>query len=223
MLVVTMHFLDRFHGRAAGGHREWPPSPLRLYQALIAAAHVGGRRQTWNDRKEDAFRWLERQAAPTIMAPPTRDERPTLYYMPTNDADVLAAAWSRGVDNARMAQKTGIILYPQVVEGDQTVRYLWPLTADDDALAAVIADEARHVVALGHGEDLVVGNGWIGLAPRGPTYVPVLEATGSAIPTPGLLDELRARFPGTQQARVSIAPPLRCIRRLGYELSTDGT
>ncbi|MBX9622589.1 MAG: type I-U CRISPR-associated protein Cas5/Cas6, partial [Gemmataceae bacterium] len=36
---VSVTFLDpAFHGRGDGGEPEWPPSPLRLFQAVVAAA-----------------------------------------------------------------------------------------------------------------------------------------------------------------------------------------
>ena len=44
-LCISVTLLDgRFHGRGDGGVPEWPPSPLRLFQALVAAngEAVGG-------------------------------------------------------------------------------------------------------------------------------------------------------------------------------------
>ena len=36
---LTFRMLDlRFHGRGDGGAPEWPPSPLRAFQALVCAA-----------------------------------------------------------------------------------------------------------------------------------------------------------------------------------------
>jgi CRISPR-associated protein Csb2 len=36
-LCLSAIFLDaEFHGRRDGGEPEWPPSPLRLFQALVA-------------------------------------------------------------------------------------------------------------------------------------------------------------------------------------------
>src|SRR6185437_13089146 len=40
-LCLTLRFLDsvpRFHGRGDDGNPEWPPSPLRFFQALVSAA-----------------------------------------------------------------------------------------------------------------------------------------------------------------------------------------
>ena len=36
---LSLRFLDpTFHGTGDGSDREWPPSPLRVFQALVAAA-----------------------------------------------------------------------------------------------------------------------------------------------------------------------------------------
>ena len=38
-LCISIRFLGgAFHGRADHGEPEWPPSPLRLYQAIVAAS-----------------------------------------------------------------------------------------------------------------------------------------------------------------------------------------
>ena len=61
-LCITIRFLQPYcHARADQGQPEWPPSPLRLFQALIAAA--AGH---WNERVElrtakTALQWLEQQ------------------------------------------------------------------------------------------------------------------------------------------------------------------
>ena len=68
-LLLTVRFLDaRYHGQADGGRREWPPSPMRLFSALLAGAKAD-----WSDARERAFRWLERQPAPVIQAMPVQE------------------------------------------------------------------------------------------------------------------------------------------------------
>jgi CRISPR-associated protein Csb2 len=58
-LRITATFLAScFHGRRDGDEPEWPPSPLRLFQALVAAS--AGR---WNQRTDLthallALQWL---------------------------------------------------------------------------------------------------------------------------------------------------------------------
>jgi CRISPR-associated protein Csb2 len=56
-LCISVNFLDPlFHGKADGGESEWPPSPLRVFQALLASAHTGCRQRDWSDTKDEAFR-----------------------------------------------------------------------------------------------------------------------------------------------------------------------
>ena len=57
-LVIFVRFHDdRYHG--AG---DWPPSPARLFQALVAAAALPG----LDTDERNALRWLEKLRAPTI-------------------------------------------------------------------------------------------------------------------------------------------------------------
>ena len=64
-LCIAATFLDpRFHGRGDGGEPEWPPSPLRLVQAIIAA-HAD---DIGNDGDLDrALTWRELQEPPLIL------------------------------------------------------------------------------------------------------------------------------------------------------------
>ena len=63
-LLISVRFHDgRYHG---GG--EWPPSPARLFQALVAGAARG---ENLCEHAVEAFEWLESLDAPVIAAPPT--------------------------------------------------------------------------------------------------------------------------------------------------------
>ncbi len=60
-LLLSVRFHDgRYHGTG-----DWPPSPARLFQALVAAAA----KPSLDDASRDALAWLERQAPPTLAAP----------------------------------------------------------------------------------------------------------------------------------------------------------
>ena len=63
---LAFRFLDQaFHGRGDGSHREWPPSPLRAFQALVASAarqHAG----TLAPSALAALKWLESQQPPSL-------------------------------------------------------------------------------------------------------------------------------------------------------------
>ena len=65
-LCIAATFLDpRFHGRGDGGEPEWPPSPLRLLQAIVAAnADDIGNMDGDLDR---ALTWRELQGPPLIL------------------------------------------------------------------------------------------------------------------------------------------------------------
>src|SRR5262245_21361941 len=98
-LCISIRVLDgAFHGRADHGEPEWPPSPLRVYQAIVAAAAA-----RWNERcggrhAAAALRWFEQLHSPTIVAPPPSPVVAKGYrlYVPDNVGDLVAKSWSRG-------------------------------------------------------------------------------------------------------------------------------
>src|SRR5260221_14637714 len=95
-LCLTTRFLaSAYHGRADGGEPEWPPSPLRLFQALVSAATDGGGRALPSD-VDGALRWLERRLPPTIFAPPAGRGAAYRLSVPNNSMDILASPWAPG-------------------------------------------------------------------------------------------------------------------------------
>ena len=61
-LCISVTFLDPlFHGKGDGDEWEWPPSPMRVFQALLAGSRTGCRNIEWSTVKSDAFRWLEQK------------------------------------------------------------------------------------------------------------------------------------------------------------------
>ena len=61
-LCITIRFLQPYaHGRGEEGEPEWPPSPLRVLQALVAAgAGRWNERRTLNLRKNGKRDWLHK-------------------------------------------------------------------------------------------------------------------------------------------------------------------
>ncbi len=162
-LCISVLFLDpRFHGRGDGGDPEWPPSPLRLFQALIAANA---------DLLDDggplvsALDWLEAQPPPFIVAPRAQPGEPYRLSVPNNAMDLVGKAWSRGNyfgsgDSNPATHRSMKTIRPTQMVGDDMVSYLWK--SDDkassaDKIVAVLAKAARRLVALGWGIDLAVG------------------------------------------------------------------
>src|SRR5215472_6275241 len=89
-VCISASFLTgRYHGE------EWPPSPGRLLQALVAGVKTGGYRALWQ-RVEAGLRWLENRPAPAILARPIKELTPYRIAVPNNDFDFAASAWAAG-------------------------------------------------------------------------------------------------------------------------------
>ncbi len=149
-LCISVTLLDPlFHGKGDGDQPEWPPSPMRVFQALVAGAHAGYRSLVWNGDRAAAFRWLARQEPPLIIAPQGWPASRCTYFVPNNDGDKVFERQDR----------TPKVVQPhRLLDGD-AIHYVWPV--DDVSHAAVICKEARHIVALGWGIDQAVGDGRI--------------------------------------------------------------
>jgi CRISPR-associated protein Csb2 len=169
-LCLSVKFLDpAFHGRGDGGIPEWPPSPLRAYQALVAAGRAKWRDEGFAGTVTSALQWLERNAPPLILAPKAHRGLPYRLSVPNNAMDVVARFWARGNETAKDAQPSTHrelkTVRPTHMIGGDTVSYLWDISGDPqtDALGYVeiLSVTARHLVALGWGIDLVAGQGQV--------------------------------------------------------------
>jgi CRISPR-associated protein Csb2 len=150
-LLLSIRFLDgRYHGTTDNGNQgEWPPSPFRVFQALLAGNAVG---EEVPVELERALEWLESLEPPTIIAPADAHagiER--LTYVLNNVSDTNPN--SRTPKTAR----------PTLLGDDRLLEYAWSFnpSAQADAHAATIARAARRVRALGWGIDLAIGNGQV--------------------------------------------------------------
>jgi len=158
-LCISVTFLDpMFHGKSDGDAPEWPPSPMRLFQALLAGSRTGWQNRLWSDTRAEAFRWLERRDPPVIVAPVARLASACRLFVPNNDGD----AKEKFDRQERLTEK---MAHPhRLCDGDM-LHYLWPIDEHSDQSAESYANlfcrEARHLLALGWGIDQVVGNGRI--------------------------------------------------------------
>ena len=95
VLCLTLRFLDpvpRFHGRGDDGDPEWPPSPLRLFQALVAGSATRWRENQFRDYARPALQWLE-AIPPSIVTPQVSAESfGYRMYVPNNSGDLMTAA-----------------------------------------------------------------------------------------------------------------------------------
>lgn len=146
-LCITVTFLDRYyHGHGDLGP-EWPPSPWRLYQSLLATAASN------NQDSLEVFQWFESLETPQIMAPKTETGVKRKTYVPDNASDVKLER------QERLSEK---IVHPVIIKGkNRTLHYLWSIDKADRDYADQIAAYAKKLISLGWGIDLVAGNGKI--------------------------------------------------------------
>src|SRR3954447_8120328 len=162
-LCLTVRFLDSyFHGRRDGDSVEWPPSPMRLFQGLVATAARLGRGAP-DDRPEAALRWLEASdGLPVIVSPTARTGQPYSTSLPNNAMDIAGRAWVRDPDTSAKeadprTHRTMKEIRPVLLSGE-AVHYVWPLAAGGSAHVDTITRTARSLSALGWGIDVVVGD-----------------------------------------------------------------
>ena len=238
--LISVTFLDPiFHGRADGDEPEWPPSPLRLFQALIAGAATASRSSGGiADADIAAFRWLEQQGPPLIVAPAGRRGQAYRLSVPNNAMDVVAAAWSRGNETGRgdaspATHRSMKMVTPIHLDGADTVHYAWPVP---EGSAAVIDDLRRialNLVALGWGIDLAFGAVTSSTDEeirhlKGERWIPLKRATGASVrvPVSGTFDALLDRHSKFLE-RLSVAgrftptPALTRYGRCNYARAGD--
>lgn len=157
-LCFTIRFLQPFsHGRGDSNEPQWPPSPLRLFQALVASAAA-----YWNEKIQlkhalPALQWLETQPAPLIVG-----DKAVLadcsyrLYVPDNVADKVATSWSRGREASIADYRVEKDIRPVHLSGD-TLYYLYPIPNKDSPYVKTLCTAARSITHLGWGIDTVVG------------------------------------------------------------------
>jgi CRISPR-associated protein Csb2 len=230
-LCITVRFLDgAFHGRADHGEPEWPPSPLRLFQATIAAAAA-----RWNERRGlahavAALKWMEQVPAPTIVAPPAREAEGYRLYVPDNAGDRAGGSWSRGGEDSIANYRTEKSVRPMVFPAEEAVHYLWSVDALPDGFAEhreILFKAVRSVTHLGWGVDPVTAtasilDNAIASSLRGEFWRP--NATGSLdlrAPQAGTFDDLVRRYDAFLHRVTSDGfapvPPLSDFAVVGYQ------
>lgn len=143
-LCISITFLDNlFHGQGDYGP-EWPPSPFRLYQALVASTA----RSRCDGHAE--LGWFEQLSSPDILAPLFKKVTSRTIFVPNNDSDKEPDRQNR------LAPKH---VRPTLILSESPVHYLWEVKPEDRLLAEQIAEHARLISTVGWGIDLVVGNG----------------------------------------------------------------
>jgi CRISPR-associated protein Csb2 len=195
---ISIHFLgDEFHGRGEQGEREWPPSPLRLFQALVA---VNAR---LDNQADNALRWLERQPPPIIVSPKLADIQPRGYktYVPDNVGDIVAKSWSKGGDESIANYRTEKRICPTNLRDGATVHYIWKIDAGATDDVALLVPAVRAVSQFGWGVDMVAASASNALECEidkfsGERWIPAELSNDRLLRVPacGTLDDLKKRY-----------------------------
>lgn len=204
-LLIEVRLLGgRYHGVG-----DWPPSPFRLFQALVAGAYGGRWAAEPTAPKDTAFRWLERLAPPIIAAPPSHPLRPVQLYVPNNDLD------AKGNDPRNVAEiRAAKLVQARLLTGDAAILYAWPYESgpEADAQADTLCLLAERLHRLGQGidpafaraetlpwseaEDRLASHGGANARPSGRALG---DRTAPRCPMPGSFDSLRARHEALTQ------------------------
>lgn len=163
--LLTVRFLDnRYHGLLdRGGPPEWPPSPFRLFQALVAGVARRGELVVGDDVPSNkdftpigqALCWLQRHTRehpPIIIAPKSKPGQAITRFVPNNDGDKKFDRQER-----LTAKYTAPTLF--LLEPDQKpeVHYVWDISSDYENAKSHeqnIEKAARSLTTLGWGIDM---------------------------------------------------------------------
>lgn len=246
-LCISIRFADpepAFRGRGDGGEPEWPPSPLRVFQALVAAAAARfGNPERFLDYGAGAFGWLGALGAPIVFAPPGERGTPFRTAVPNNDMDIVAAGWARREEPRRQPSQLKALktVQPTHLRGpadEHALHYLWEVPpAQQPGFAEhkeLLFAAARSIAALGWGVDMAVGCGReLDTAGRdalkGERWEPTATDGGVRlrVPTADTFSALVQRHGEFVQqlhgGGYSPVPPLTAFETVGYRRDTDPT
>lgn len=236
-LCLTVRFLDSyFHGRGDGGAVEWPPSPMRAFQGLVAAAARLGRGEP-AESAASALQWLEGIAnPPEIVAPRENKGLPYSLSVPNNAMDIAGRAWVRDPDTTAKeadprTHRALKEIRPVRLQGE-AVHYVWEMPTEASEHVEAISRTARSLSALGWGIDMVVGDAVVLSASEvqrlaGERWLPVENASsdGLRVPVPSSYADLKmrhARFLVRMGNDGFVAPPpVTVYRKVEYRRATE--
>jgi CRISPR-associated protein Csb2 len=151
--VVRVFVLGgRFHGA------DWPPSPARLFQALVAGVGLEGPLKADVEQALDALQKLD---PPRLAHPASTLGQSVLFYMPNNDIDSAKTKCDvRKVSLIRGAQK---VVEPRIFDESKPFVYAWRLPKlSDQTIDQLIASWQQITLKLyqfGRGVDMAWATG----------------------------------------------------------------
>src|ERR1700687_681038 len=131
-LCITVRWLDdRYHGLLdRDGPPEWPPSPFRLFQALVAGMARQGK---LSSDVGGSLRWLVKQY-PLIIAPRSRCGQVITRFVPNNDSDKIPD---------RQKRLTGKTSRPTIMLDTPEAHYLWAVQEEDSPPVESLVEASR--------------------------------------------------------------------------------
>lgn len=224
---LTIHV--RAHEGRYHGDGDDPPSPFRLFQALVAGAGISGPldRQT-----KSALVWLQGLPdAPIIASPRTVRGQSVSMFMPNNDLDAKGGDVRR-ISEIRLATK---VWRPRLFDAKVPCVYAWPFADPDETHAGAICALSEKLYQLGRGVDMAWAWGELldepALEAQLATYDGVVRrpSAGDGLllecPHAGSLESLERRYQARRfryegGRRVFVQPPKPSYRQLSYESAT---
>jgi CRISPR-associated protein Csb2 len=148
-LVITVRWLDgRYHGLLdKDGPPEWPPSPLRLFQALVSGV---ARRGELDATLGKSLEWLQTLEPPEIVAPRVHPGQVVAHFVPNNDGDKKPD---------RQDRLKGKTFRPTLMIDPAEIHYLWPIAPESALEAQFVCQAARYLTCLGWGIDAAYSDG----------------------------------------------------------------
>ena len=194
LVIEIMLHDDRWHGDG-----DWPPSPFRLFQALVAAAARGARLE---EADRQALEWLEALEPPTIAAPrQARVGQLMQAYVPNNDLDAVGGNPDL-VEKIRAPKRT----QPYLLQSSPHFLYVWRFAAEDSVHAPFqrLTRIVHQLYQFGRGIDMAWARAHV-LTPEeaeamlhgypGSVHDPCDSGDRRLpVPTPGSLRSLEQRF-----------------------------
>lgn len=170
---------------------EWPPHPIRLFDALVDAAHLS---EPLDAAGDAALRWLEAQPPPEVWASRSVTDPVREAWVPVNSLPKIPKhTLYPGRESAGTPKA-----WPREIPRTGSVRFVWPHSDPDDATLATLARLANRIPYLG----------------RSSTPVVVTIENGSTSTTPaGELDRFEPDQNGDLALRVPFDGALVALRR----------
>ena len=227
-LRISVRFLQPYsHGRGDDGLPEWPPSPLRLFQALVASGVGRQVDPSLRSRAIDALHWLEIRAAPEVVAPAAEPgAAPLRLFVPDNVGDKVAKSWSGGGEANLADYRTEKDVRVMRLAGE-VVHFVYRDIEGLDLHFEALVAAARSLTHLGWGVDQVVGDAARdGCNMEGERWLPGRRGgTVLRVPVPGTfsaLENKHAQFLGRLEGGTfHPVSPLAAFATAAYARATD--